>query len=456
MADGGSTLGLPAHAIALRVRTGSLSPADAVREHLQHVAAADAGIGAFQRVRAGAALREAEALARHPALASMPLAGVPIAIKDNVPVAGEPMRVGSAATSDTPSPSDHEVVRRLRAAGAIVVGLTRVPELCIWPTTDGPLGTSRNPWNPQRSPGGSSGGSAAAVAAGLVPIAHGNDGLGSVRIPAAACGVLGVKPGDDVVPADVGNGSWFGMSANGVLATNVTDAALMLSVLAQRPALADVAAPRPLRIALTTASPVPGVRTDPGVAAAVHAFADMLRAAGHRVQEMKLPVPTATALAVLAHWFAGTAADARTLPVPGRMLPRTRRHAALGAWAERLGAIRPGARERWRERLLALLADHDLLLTPTTATTALAADGWAQRGWLANFTASARYAPFTGAANFAGLPAISIPAGLHADGLPIGAHLMGRPGDEALLLAVAAQAERARPWPRHAQPAVAH
>ena len=452
MADGSSTLGLSAHAIAQRVRAGALSPVDVVREHLRHIATADAAIGAFQRLRPDAALREAEALARHPTLASLPLAGVPIAVKDNVPVAGEPMRVGSAATADTPSTTDHEVVRRLRAAGAVVVGLTRVPELCIWPYTDGPLGTARNPWNPRRSPGGSSGGSAAAVAAGLVPIAHGNDGLGSVRIPAAACGVLGLKPGDDVVPADVGNGSWFGMSANGVLATSVEDAALMLSVVAQRPALAGVTAPRTLRIALTTASPVPGVRTDPGVVAAVHAFADTLRAAGHAVHEVKLPVPTLTALAVLAHWFAGTAADARTLPSPAQMLPRTRRHAALGTWAKRIGAIRRGARGRWRERFLVLLEGHDLLLTPTTATTALAADGWAERGWLANFTASARYAPFTGAANFAGLPAISIPAGLHADGLPIGAHLMGRPGDEALLLAVAAQAGRARPWPRHAQP----
>lgn len=450
MAAEPTTLDLPAHAIAAAVRSGALRPDAAVREHLARIAQHDGAIGAFQRVRAEAALAEAQALAAHPGLATLPLAGVPVAIKDNIPVAGEPMRVGSEATSDAPSAADHEVVRRLRAAGAVVVGLTRVPELCIWPVSDGPLGTARNPWNLQRAPGGSSGGSAAAVAAGLVPIAHGNDGLGSVRIPAAACGVLGLKPGDGVVPADVGNGSWFGMSANGVLAADAADAALMLSVLAQRPELATPPA-RPLRIALTTTSPVPGVATDAGVAAAVRGMADVLRSLGHRVEEVSLVVPTATALAVFAHWFAGTEADVRTLPHPQRLQPRSRRHAQLGAWARRLGAIRPGARERWRATLLRLLGEHDLLLTPTTTTTALPAEGWAARSWWANLAASVRYAPFTGAANFAGLPGLSVPAGLHADGLPIGAHVLGRPGDEGLLLALAAQLQATRPWQRHAR-----
>lgn len=442
-----NTLGLPAHAIAQAVGSGNVAPDAPVREHLRHIAEAGAAIGAFQHVREQAALREAAALANHPALASLPLAGVPIAIKDNIPVAGEPMRVGSLATSDAPAAADHEIVRRLRAAGAIVVGMTRVPELCIWPVTDGPLGVARNPWNLQRSPGGSSGGSAAAVAAGLVPVAHGNDGLGSVRIPAAECGLVGIKAGDGVLPGEVGNGSWFGMAANGVLASNVRDAALVFSVMAGRAELAQLAEPRRLRFALTTASPLPGVRTDADIVVAVHAVATALRAAGHQVDEVQLPVPTATALEVLAHWFAGTARDAETLAHPDRMLARTRTHVALGRLARRVGALRPDARERWRSRFLAILGTHDVLLTPTTATTALAAQGWAERGWLANFVASARHAPFTGAANFAGLPAITVPAGLHRDGLPLGAHFVGRAGDEALLLGLAAQIERIRPWP---------
>jgi amidase len=341
-------------------------------------------------------------------------------------------------------------VRRLRAAGAVVVGLTRVPELCLWPFSDGALGAARNPWNLERTPGGSSGGSAAAVAAALVPLAHGNDGLGSVRIPAACCGLIGVKPGDGVVPADLGNGSWFGMACNGVLATNMADAALMLSVLAQRPELALPGTPRALRIGVTMASPVPGVKTDPGVAAAVQRVAESLRACGHRVEAVQIPVQTATALAVLAHWFAGSARDAATLPFPERLLPRTRVHVALGHLMLAAGAVRPGARERWRVRLLALLEGCDLLLTPTLTHTAPAATGWAERGWAANMLAATRLAPFTGAVNFAGLPALSVPAGRHADGLPIGAHFVGRPGDEALLLAVAAQVEREQPWLRHA------
>lgn len=444
------SLGLSAVDIAEGVRTGVLSPVDVVRDHLDHIAAADPRIGAFQHVRAEAALREAEALAASPARATLPLAGVPVAVKDNIPVAGEPMRGGSQASSARASEADHEVVRRLRAAGAIVVGLTRIPELCIWPFSDGPLGTARNPWNTERTAGGSSGGSAAAVAAGMVPLAHGNDGLGSVRIPAAACGLVGVKPGDGVVPADIGRNSWFGMSVNGVLATSVADAALMTSVLAANPLLARSPPPRPLRIALSTRSPVPRTRTDRGVEAAVRGTAELLRSLGHQVEEVRLDIPVSTTLAVLAHWFAGTAGDAELLEDPSRMLARTRGHARLGRIARALGLVRPGARERWRARFLDQISGYDLVLTPTIATTAVAADGWAGRGWFANFDAAARFAPFTGSVNFAGLPAITLPAGVHADGLPIGAQFSGRPGAEGLLLGLALQVERARPWRRHA------
>ena len=150
-----------------------------------------------------------------------PLSGVPIAIKDNIPVAGEPMRTGSAATSVVPRLMDHPVVQRVRAAGAIPVGLTRVPEMCVWGTTDSAFGITRNPWSPGRTPGGSSGGSAVAVAAGMVPVAHGADGMGSIRIPAACVGIVGLKPGTGVVPAELGVNDWYGMSENGVFATTV-------------------------------------------------------------------------------------------------------------------------------------------------------------------------------------------------------------------------------------------
>jgi amidase len=252
-----------------------------------------------------------------------------------------------------------------------------------------------------------------------------------------------------VVPADVGNGSWFGMSSNGVLATTVADAALMAAVMAGEPRLASVTSPPPLHIGISLESPVPGGRTSAQAQAAVQAVAAALRAAGHRVERLELPAPTGVALQVFAHWFAGTSLDAQLLPEPARMLPRTRRHAALGRWVRRLGLLKAGARAQWREQFLQMITGYDLLLTPTTATTAIEAEGWAQRGWLANVRASLAFAPFTGAANFAGLPAISVPAGLH-DGLPLGAHFVGRPGSDALLLAVARQIEQARPWPRMA------
>ena len=197
------------------VRRGDLSAVDAVEAALDRIAEHDPAIGAFQVVRAERARAEAARIDADPNRASLPLVGVPIAVKDNLPVSGEPMRIGSAATDPTPQAVDHEVVRRLRAAGAVIVGLTRVPELCVFGATDSVFGLTHNPWNRERTPGGSSGGSAASVAAGMVPVAHGNDGMGSIRIPAACCGLVGVKPGLGTVPAELGNGSWFDMAENG-------------------------------------------------------------------------------------------------------------------------------------------------------------------------------------------------------------------------------------------------
>ena len=153
---------------------------------------------------------------------------------------------------------DHVVVRRLREAGAVVVGSTRMPEACLWPATDGDGVVTRNPWSREFSAGGSSGGAGAAVAAGLVPMAHGTDGLGSVRIPASCCGLVGVKPGRGVIPVGLGAGDWFGLTEHGVLATTVADAALMLSVLAADPSLARVHEPR-----RASASASPSTRRSP-------------------------------------------------------------------------------------------------------------------------------------------------------------------------------------------------
>ncbi|MGP4089216.1 amidase family protein, partial [Streptomyces sp. KR55] len=192
-------VGRTAVEIAAAVREKRVTPREVMAEHLERIERIDGRVGAFRTVRAKAALAEADEVGARGDLGELPLAGVPVAVKDNLAVRGEAVRIGSAATADTPADQDHVTVARLRAAGAVVVGLTNVPELCVFGTTEGVHGIARNPWDTTRTAGGSSGGSAAAVAAGLVPIALGNDGMGSLRIPAANCGVVTIKPGRGVV-----------------------------------------------------------------------------------------------------------------------------------------------------------------------------------------------------------------------------------------------------------------
>ncbi len=445
-------VGLTATEIADRVRSGALDAVDVVQAHLDHIARVEPRIGAFQRLLADRALAEASRLRARPGFASLPLAGVPVAVKDNVPVAGEPMRVGTRATPDVASAEDHPVVQRLRDAGAVIVGLTRVPELCLWPWTDGAFGTARNPWNPRRTAGGSSGGSAAAVAAGMVPIAHGNDGLGSIRIPAAACGLVGMKPGRGLVPSQLGADSWYGMAENGALATTVSDAALLLSVLAGAPALARVEPPaRRLRIAIATAAPTPGIRVDREFVRGTERAARALAEAGHEVIDDAPRVTTRHVMAIMARWMGGTARDTALLGEAQRALEtRTRHQAAIGRVVNRLGLVRELDAEHWRAMQGAFFTSYDLLLTPSLARTAVRADGWSRRGWLRNAWHAVRFAPFAGAWNYAGFPALTVPAGRHSDGLPLGVQLVAAPGGEALLLSVARQLEAMHPWPRTA------
>ncbi|HXF56864.1 MAG TPA: amidase [Actinomycetota bacterium] len=449
-------VGRPATELAELVRSGAVTPPAVVRAHLEQVEAVDDQLGAFQRVRWARARAEAEEVAARPDRSVLPLAGVPVAVKDNVPVAGEPMRWGSQATPETPQSEDHEVVRRLRRAGAVVLGITRMPELGAWATTDGPWGIARNPWNPDRTPGGSSGGSAVAVAAGMVPVAQGNDGLGSVRIPAAACGLVGVKPGPGVVPAAIGATSWHGLAENGVMATTVADAALVLSVMGDRPDLRDPRAPeRPLRIAVSTASPLPGVRTDLELQAAVRATGRVLAGAGHRVRAADPPYGSRLVRAGTAWWAAAVAEQAEAMAREGhldprRLEPRTRRHVTVGRRALAVGLARERDLEWWRRRAEAFLAEFDVLLTPALARPPLRAAEWHRRPWLANVVANAAYAPFAAPWNLAGVPAAVVPAGVHSTGVPLGVQLVGGRGREGTLLALAAQLESLRPWPRHA------
>jgi amidase len=433
---------------AAAVRAGTITAVDATRAALARIEGGSR-LGAFQLVRAEKALAEAAEVDARADRSTLPLAGVPIAIKDNIPVAGEPMRDGSAATSSAPQGEDHEIVLRLRAAGAIVVGITRVPELCVFGTTDSVYGTTRNPWNEARTPGGSSGGSAAAVASGQVPVAHGNDGMGSVRIPAANCGLFGIKPGSGLVPQDIGVDAWLGMSENGPLATTVADAALLLSVMAGRPELASPLEPsQPLRIAIAAGEPSPLVSLDAEWRRGLTETADALRAAGHSVSEVTFPYDP-NPVPLLARWFAGTATDAETLDT-ATLERRVRVHARL---ARRAGLVADAPVDRLRARVHGFFADYDLLLTPTLAQPGPLAENWHERGWWENIVSNIRYAPYPSTWNLLGWPAASIPAGWHATAqVPLAVQIVAEPrpdgAGEALILSLATQLERLRPWPR--------
>jgi amidase len=439
---------LTATAIAASVRAGELDPVDLIRQVLTGIKAADPLLGAFRRLREQEALAEAERLGGRYDLAELPMAGVPVAIKDVADVEGEHAGWGSRATGRDPAERDADVVARLRAAGAVVVGITRVPELCTWPMSDGPDGTARNPWQPAYTAGGSSGGSAAAVAAGLVPCAHGTDGLGSIRLPAAMCGLVGIKPGAGVLSEP----QWSGLSAHGALATTVADAALLLGVLSGEHALIRPTDRRRLRIALSTQVPLTHAPVPAPLRAAVEHTGALLAAAEHRVETATPAYGVVPALALLARWVAGPAEMAETLD-RALLQPRTRTHVRLGRAVRRAGLLRDGllgdgAARQWRQRAEEFFTAHDVLITPTLATMPPKAQRWHERGWAANAAPSIALAGFAGLWNLAGFPAMSIPAARHRNGLPIGVQLVAAPGGEARLLGLAAELERLNPWPR--------
>ncbi len=436
-----------ASAIAADVRSGAREPWDVVRESLDRIRDRDPEVRAFVRVRDDAALAEAGRLGARSDLHDLPLAGVPVAVKDNLDVAGEPTLVGSDAVSRIIAASDADPVARLRDAGAIIVGKTTLPELGIWATTDGDWGVTENPLRPGRTPGGSSGGSAAAVAAGMVPLALGNDGLGSVRIPAGACGLVGLKLGNGSAPVGLAGGDWFGMATNGPLARTAADAALAASILCGRPGLRDPGVGRALSVAVSIRTPLPGGSVAAAWSSAAREAGEHLRRAGHRVSEADPPYSALYALPVFARWFAGVEAARAALATggllrPERLQPRTRRHAALGRWVLRVGGPRDGLADRWRRRLSAFFQEHDIILTPALAHPPIAAREWSQIGWLRNVASNAFYAPFAAMWNLAGVPAGVVPFGDDGSGRPAAVQVIGRPGEEATVLAAMALLER--------------
>jgi amidase len=456
---GGGYVGETAVGIAAAVRSGRVSPTEVLGQHLQRIAALDDRVGAFRLLRTEEVRAEARALEERGDLDGLALAGVPVAIKDNVDLAGVPTRNGSAATSPEPAAADDELVRRLREAGALLVGKTNVPELCLWPFTESEAsGTTRNPWSLEHTPGGSSGGSAAAVAAAMVPIALAADGGGSIRMPASNCGLVGLKPGHGVVPfPQTGVSTWARMSEFGPLATTVADLALALDVLAGGDRFRAVAPPeRPLRVGVSAKPGAVGVKVDPRVLAAMDATADALAGAGHRVERVDPPWRNGDAAPFLQRVFYGCAEDADRMTWEA-LEPRTRAEARVGRLLRRARSAPDGPPRKVLARFQAWFADHDVLLSPTLAQPPLRVGAYQGKGLAGTLLGLTAYMPFPPPFNLVGFPAASVPAGATDDGLPLGVQLAAAPGGEALLLSVARQLETLRPWPRNAplEPAAA-
>lgn len=435
---------LTAVEMARRVRAGELDPVELVDAHLERIRSLDGRLHAFVAVLEQRARAEAAALHARSDLAQLPLAGVPVAVKDNVDVAGEPTTHGSQATPRTPATHDDLLVRRLNNAGAVVVGRTVMPELAIWPFTE-PVAypAPRNPWNLSRTPGGSSGGSAVAVASGMAALAIASDGGGSIRIPAACCGIVGAKPAPGLVPLAGGQKDhWRGLSVFGSLARTVEDAALMLDVMSARSDARVLAPPGRLRITVSRRHPTLGARASTEVCDALRATAAALSEAGHMVEHADPPYPS-TPVQFMTRWLAGITDDAESLD-PALLEPRTRGIVRTGRLLG--GRARPAADSRFATRMAQWLRHRDLLVTPVLSRPAVPIGTW-RGGWVATTYGIAQWMGYTPPWNLACLAGVAIPCGMSAEGLPIGMQLVGPAGSEPTLLSVAAQLERMRPWP---------
>ena len=467
----------PAGRLAAMIRGGELSSREVVEASLARIESLDPELGAFVHLDADGALGAADAVGPGD---ERPFAGVPIAIKDTAAVAGMPLTIGSDIFGDFVPAHDAFLVRRLRAAGFVLVGKTNLPEFGILPVTEPRrFGPARNPWDSARTPGGSSGGAAAAVAAGMVPLAHGSDGGGSIRIPAACCGLVGLKPTRGRVSRGPEQGDDF-LVQDGVLTRTVAETAELLDVLAgyetgdatwiPAPAepLAAAAAREPgrLRIGFTSVPPI-AADLDPECERALREAAELLASFGHDVEESPAPWAEQDMLelftlvfgaAVATGVFFGALVTGRepaeelVEPLSWTIWNGVRKRSALDyllARTQLTAHSRP---------IVGLWDDYDVVMTPALAERPLAigeldassADPWR------DFRRSGRFTPYTAIFNVTGQPAISLPLFHGDDGLPTAVQLAGRPADEATLLSLAAQLETARPWAeRRPQPTAA-
>jgi amidase len=454
--------------LAEMVRSGEISARELVEASLERIEELNPALNAFVDIDAERALAAADAVKPGD---ERPFAGVPTAIKNNRPVQGLRLTYGCPLMAQNMCDYDHNITRRVKEAGFVIVGTTTLPEYGILPVSEAQIfGPTRNPWDLQRTPGGSSGGAAAAVASGMLPVAHGNDGGGSVRIPAACCGLVGLKPSRGRISAapELGDSS---LGIDGMLTRTVADTAAILDVLAGYELGDATWAPDPpepfaqsaagdpgrLRIAATTLPPIPDTPIDPMCARAVQDAADLLRSLGHEVEEVDPPWQADGLQQLFGAVFSNHIAlsiaysgiVAGRTPSADDMEPMSW---AIYSMIEKLNAVQGmGAAvqlQAFARRLVTFLAPYDALLTPALAERPLPLGtlDTAAPEPMSTFTRSGVFTPFTPVFNATGQPGISVPLFEGEDGLPLGVQLVGRPAGEGPLLALAAQLEAARPW----------
>jgi amidase len=458
----------PVSELAALVRSGEISARELVSASLERIEALDPQLNAFVHVDGEGALAAAEAIGADD---PRPFAGVPIAIKDNQPVEGMPLTFGAELFGDFVAPFDAAFVGRLRAAGFVIVGKTALPEYGILPSTESRRnGPTRNPWDLSRTPGGSSGGAAAAVAAGMVPIAHGNDGGGSIRIPAACCGLVGLKPARGRVSLAPSLGDSY-LVCDGVLTRTVAESAALLDLLAgpepgdatwapppaEPFARAAEREPSKLRIGMTLVPPLTQIAIDPIAEQATRDAAALLTELGHEVEEIEAPwaIPGVFELFSAAFGPAVASTIVFAATIAGRD-PRAQDMEQLSwyLWerASKLSSAHFLAAQTQLQALARVFvtatAAYDAVLTPSLALRPLPIGelNGDNDDPAATFRRSGEFTPFTAIANATGQPAISVPLAHGEDGLPVGVHFFGRPAEEGTLLALAAQLEAARPW----------
>ncbi|HEY0949770.1 amidase [Nocardioides sp.] len=444
------------------VAGGEISARGVVEQALARIETRDRGLNAISQLMVDAAIAEAQE--RDEALTADgpigPLHGVPVVIKEEIDVAGTVTTFGGDANV-TPAVADAEVVRRLRVAGAVIVAKTTMPEFGAFPFTESAArGVTRNPWDPSRTPGGSSGGTAVAVSAGMVPAGMGGDGGGSIRIPSASCGLFGLKPQRGRVTTAPHPHLWWALGTAGPLTRSVLDSALVYDAIrgnvegdlytagGEEPFVAAAGRePGPLRIGWSVKPVTLGVRPDPVHVRAVEDTARLLGDLGHDVREIDPHYPDPTA-AFVPQFFAGIRSEADQVEHFDRLERRTRETYRLGSWVTQKVIDRAlRTTEQVSAKANRVFDEVDVLLTPAIAHRPPRVgrlDG------VGTVRASLRAMPAIAYAalwNVAGNPAASVPCGVAADGLPVAVQLVGRTDDEATLFSLSAQLEAARPWP---------